>query len=93
MAVKYLKKAIKNASTDDAKTRITVQNILNDIEKTREKGINFFASAGCIEAHGASAGPVYRDFVTKKVLHCIQQVVEQHVRLLEGQTRFVGHVN
>ena len=39
MAVKYLKKAIKNASTDDAKTRITVQNILNDIEKTREKGI------------------------------------------------------
>ena len=39
MTVKYLKKAIKNASTDDAKTRITVQNILNDIEKTREKVI------------------------------------------------------
>ena len=39
MAIKYLKKAIKNPSTDDAKTRATVQNILNDIEKRREEEI------------------------------------------------------
>ena len=39
MAIKYLKKAIKTPSTDDHKTRSIVQNILNDIEKTREKGI------------------------------------------------------
>ncbi len=39
MTVKYLKKAIKTPSTDDSKTRTTVQNILNDIEKRREEGI------------------------------------------------------
>ena len=39
MAIKYLKKAIKTPSTDDNKTRSTVQNILNDIEKRREEGI------------------------------------------------------
>ena len=39
MAIKYLKKAIKTPSTDDTKTRTTVQNILNDIEKRREEGI------------------------------------------------------
>ena len=36
MAVKYLKKAIKNPSTDDYKTRQEVQKILNDQEKRRE---------------------------------------------------------
>ena len=40
MAIKYLKKAIKNPSTDDHKTREVVQNILNDIEKRREDAIN-----------------------------------------------------
>jgi len=39
MAVKYLKKAIKTPSTDDHKTRTSVQKILNDLEKTREKGV------------------------------------------------------
>ena len=39
MAIKYLKKAIKTPSSDDHKTRATVQNILNDIEKRREEGI------------------------------------------------------
>ena len=39
MAIKYLKKAIKTPSTDDSKTRTTVQNILNDIEKRREEAI------------------------------------------------------
>ena len=39
MAIKYLKKANKTPSTDDHKTRETVQNILNDIEKRREEGI------------------------------------------------------
>jgi len=39
MAVKYLKKASKNPSTDDYKTRASVQEILIDLEKRREKGI------------------------------------------------------
>ena len=39
MTIKYLKKAIKTTSTDDSKTRATVQNILNDIEKRKEEGI------------------------------------------------------
>ena len=39
MAVKYLKKASKNPSTDDYKTRALVQKILIDLEKRREKGI------------------------------------------------------
>jgi len=39
MAVKYLKKALKNPSTDDYKTRASVQEILVDLEKRREKGI------------------------------------------------------
>ena len=39
MTIKYLKRAIKNPSTDDTKTRIVVQKILNDIEKRREEAI------------------------------------------------------
>ena len=39
MAIKYLKKAIKTPSSDDHKTRATVQSILNDIEKRREESI------------------------------------------------------
>jgi len=39
MAIKYLKKAIKTPSSDDNKTRATVQDILNDIEKRREVSI------------------------------------------------------
>ena len=39
MAIKYLKKAIKSPSTDDHKTRTSVQKILNDLEKRREEGI------------------------------------------------------
>ena len=35
MTVKYLKRAIKNPSTDDTATRMAVQNILNDIEKRK----------------------------------------------------------
>jgi len=39
MAIKYLKTAIKTPSTDDHKTRASVQKILNDLEKRREEGI------------------------------------------------------
>ena len=39
MTIKYLKKAIKNPSTDDLKTRTIVQKILGDLEKSREDGI------------------------------------------------------
>ena len=39
MAIKYLKKANKTPSTDDNKTRESVQNILSDIEKRREESI------------------------------------------------------
>ena len=39
MTITYLKKANKTPSTDDHKTRVVVQEILNDLEKRREKGI------------------------------------------------------
>ena len=38
MAIKYLKKSPKTSSTDDVKTREIVENILKDIEKTKEEG-------------------------------------------------------
>ena len=38
MAVKYLKKANKNSSTEDQKTKETVEKILKDLEKTKEDG-------------------------------------------------------
>ena len=38
MAIKYLKKSPKTTSTDDLKTREIVQNLLNDLEKSREDG-------------------------------------------------------
>ena len=37
MAVKYLKKASKNPSSDDYKTRTSVQKILADLEKKKRK--------------------------------------------------------
>ena len=38
MAIKYLKKSPKTPSTDDTKTREIVENILKNIEKTKEEG-------------------------------------------------------
>ena len=38
MAIKYLKKSPKTSSTDDTKTRAIVENILKDIENTKEEG-------------------------------------------------------
>ena len=38
MAITYLKKSPKTSSTDDTKTREIVENILKDIEKTKEEG-------------------------------------------------------
>ena len=38
MAIQYLKKSPKTSSTDDSKTREIVENILKDIEKTKEEG-------------------------------------------------------
>ena len=38
MAIKYLKKAPKTASTDDAKTREIVQTLLKDLETSKETG-------------------------------------------------------
>ena len=38
MAIKYLKKSPKTSSTDDSKTREIVENILKNIEKTKEEG-------------------------------------------------------
>ena len=39
MAIKYIKKADKTASTDEEETRQRVQDILKDIEKRRDDGI------------------------------------------------------
>ena len=38
MTIKYLKKAPKTASTDDTKTKDIVQNLLRELEKSREEG-------------------------------------------------------
>ena len=38
MTIKYLKKATKTASTDDIKTKEIVQNLLKELEKSKEKG-------------------------------------------------------
>jgi sulfopropanediol 3-dehydrogenase len=38
MTIKYLKKSPKTPSTDDTKTRGIVQNLLSDLEKSREEG-------------------------------------------------------
>ena len=38
MTIKYLKKATKTSSTDDQKTRDTVEKILKDLEKSKENG-------------------------------------------------------
>ena len=39
MTIKYIKKANKNPSTEDHKTRSIVENILRDIEKRKEDAI------------------------------------------------------
>ena len=38
MAIKYLKKSPKTSSTDDHKTTGIVQELLKDLESTKEKG-------------------------------------------------------
>ena len=38
MPIQYLKKSPKSSSTDDLKTREIVQNLLNDLEKSKEEG-------------------------------------------------------
>ena len=38
MTIKYLKKASKSASTDDNKTRDIVQNLLKELENSKEEG-------------------------------------------------------
>jgi len=38
MTIQYLKKSPKTSSTDDLKTREIVQNLLNDLEKSKEVG-------------------------------------------------------
>jgi len=38
MTIKYLKKSPKTSSSDDLKTREIVQNLLNELEKSREEG-------------------------------------------------------
>ncbi len=37
MAIQYLKKSPKTSSTDDLKTREIVQNLLSELEKSREE--------------------------------------------------------
>ena len=38
MAINYLKKAKKTSSTDDTKTREIVQDLLNELEQSKEEG-------------------------------------------------------
>ena len=39
MTIKYIKKANKSPSSDEVKTRQSVQKVLEQIEETREEGI------------------------------------------------------
>ena len=41
MAIQYLKKSPKTSSTDDTKTREIVENILKDIEQTKEEAVSY----------------------------------------------------
>ena len=38
MSIQYLKKATKTSSSDETKTREVVQNILTELEKSKEEG-------------------------------------------------------
>ena len=38
MSIQYLKKAGKTSSSDETKTREIVQNLLTELEKTKEEG-------------------------------------------------------
>ena len=40
MAIKYLKKSPKTSSTDDSKTTCIVQDLLKDIESTKNKVVS-----------------------------------------------------
>ena len=51
MAITYLKKSPKTSSTDDTKTREIVENILKDIEKTKEEGCKAPVSYTHLRAH------------------------------------------
>ena len=42
MSIQYLKKATKTSSSDETKTRETVQNLLSELEKTKEEGCKEF---------------------------------------------------
>ena len=42
MAITYLKKSPKTSSTDDTKTREIVENILKDIETSKEEAVRSF---------------------------------------------------
>ena len=44
MAIQYLKKSPKTSSTDDTKTREIVENILKDIEQSKEEGCKEYLS-------------------------------------------------
>ena len=38
MSINYLKKAKKTSSTDDTKTKEIVQNLLNELQQSKEEG-------------------------------------------------------
>ena len=51
MTIKYLKKASKTASTDDTKTKDIVQNLLKELEKSKEEGCKESVSYTHLRAH------------------------------------------
>ena len=58
MAIQYLKKSPKTSSTDDTKTREIVENILKDIEQSKEEGCKEYSkkSAGIKGIKNSVAG-------------------------------------
>ena len=53
MAITYLKKSPKTSSTDDTKTREIVENILKDIEQTKEEGCKEYSKKLPVATYGS----------------------------------------
>ena len=75
MTIKYLKKASKTASTDDTKTKDIVQNLLKELEKSKEEGCKELTKK--FEEHiGNNINDVLMYFKDKEVLGEITLVIK-----------------
>ena len=66
MGIQYLKKAVKTASTDDTKTRDIVQNLLSELEKSKEDGCKVIFS-------GLGSEEIFAGYDRHKLSHDINK--------------------